>query len=85
MYIFKKFPGEHAPGLPESLSCFSISFELVLLKEKTLKNNVESTPPPPLKILATPPSAVYQQFPNERSKFRGKVAVKDSQDCDAIL
>ena len=40
---------------------------------------------PPSKILATPLSAVYQHFPKEGSKFRSKVAVKDSQDCDAIL
>ena len=42
-------------------------------------------PQPPLEILATPLSAVYQHFPNEGSKFRSKVAVKDSQDCDSII
>ena len=42
-------------------------------------------PPPPLKFLATPLSAVYQHFPNERSKFLRKVAVKDSQDYDSII
>ena len=45
--------------------------------------------PPPgshrLKILAMPLSAVYQHFPNERSKFRSKVVVKDFQDCDSII
>ena len=43
------------------------------------------SPPTSLKILATSLSAVYQHFSNERSKFRSKVAVKDSQDCDNIV
>ena len=47
------------------------------------RNSLE--PFPLLKILATQLSAVYQHFPNEVSKFRSKVAAKDSQDCDAIL
>ena len=45
-------------------------------------------PPPgshPLKALTMPLSAVYQHFPNERSKFRSKVVVKDSQHCDSII
>ena len=41
--------------------------------------------PPPLKILATLLSAVYQHFSNEGSKCRSKVAVKHSQDCDSII
>ena len=28
---------------------------------------------------------MYQHFSNEGSKFRCKVAVKDSQDCDSIV
>ena len=40
--------------------------------------------PPLLKFLATPLSAVYQHFSNQGSKFRSKVAVKDSQNCDSI-
>ena len=40
-------------------------------------------PPPLLKFLATPLSAVYQHFTHEVSKFRSKVAVEDFQDCDA--
>ena len=84
MYVFKNFLGKHAPGPPKNLSCFSMSFKLVLLKKNTLEHNVEIMPSHPLKILAMPLSAVYQHFPNE-SKFRSKVVVKDSQDCDSII
>ena len=35
------------------------------------------------KFLATLPSAVYQHFFNEGSKFCSKVAAKDSQNCDS--
>ena len=51
----------------------------------TVENNVEIMRPPFSKILATPLSAVYQHFPIEGNKFRRKAAVKDYQDCDAIL
>ena len=50
-----------------------------------LEHIVEIMPSHPLKILAMPLSAVYQHFPNERSKFRSKVVVKDSHDCDSII
>ena len=52
-------------------------------KRKTFENNMEIVPPFKFCRRASECSAVY--FPNERSKFDSKVAVKDSQDCDAIL
>ena len=89
MHIFKHISGGMPPGLPRAFSCFSVSFKLVLLKKKKkrLKTmwKLRSTPLPALKNLATSLSAVYQHFPNEGNKFCNKVAVKDSQDCDAIL
>ena len=42
MQIFKIVWGQHAPGPSESLSCFSISFKLVLPKIKTLGKNAET-------------------------------------------
>ena len=42
-------------------------------------------PPIFFTFFARPLSAVYQHFSNERSKFRNKVAAKDSQDCDSII
>ena len=54
-------------------------------KKKNARKNVEITPNPLLKFLSTPMSAVYQHFSNEGSKFRSKVAVKDSQDRDSII
>ena len=84
MYIFKNLPEEDATESPQSLSCFSISFKLVLLKKKIRLKECGNYPPS-LKIPATPLRAVYQHFTNEGSKFRSKAAVKDFQDCDAIL
>ena len=84
-YTFSKIIRESMPpDFPEPFY-ISISFKLVLLKKKTLENNVKITPPLPFKILATLLSAEWQHFPNEGSKFRSKVALKDSLDCDAIL
>ena len=42
-------------------------------------------PPPLLKFLAAPLSAVFQHFSNQGSKFQTKVAAKDFQDCDSII
>ena len=82
---FQKFPGKHAPRPPQSYFCFSISFKLVQLKKNVLKTHCGNYAPSPLKTFVTPPSAVYQHFFNEGSKFCSKVAVKGSLDYDAIL
>ena len=64
---------------------FFNELQISFAEKNMLKHNVEIMPSHSLKILAMPLSAVYQHFPNERSKFRSKVVVKDSQDCDSII
>ena len=71
-----------SPELFLFLNQLQISFAEKKIRLKTLWKLCS---PPSLKFLATPLSAVYQHFSNKESKFRSKVAVKDSQDCDAIL
>ena len=86
--FLKIFRGSMPSDLPRAfLVCHHLQISSAE-KKKTLENNAKIMrlpPPPPLKILATPLSAVYQHFPNEGSKFRSKVVVKDSQDCDSII
>ena len=57
-----------------------------------LENIVEIMPPSPLKILATPLSAVYQNFSNEGSNFLAKLQEKTPrivtqyrEFCDSII
>ena len=88
MYVFKNFSGGACLRTPQKPFLFLNELQISSAEKNTLEHNVEIMPPPgshSLKILAMPLSAVYQYFPNERSKFRSKVAVKDSQDCDSII
>ena len=80
----KIFRGSMPPDLPRAFLVFNQLQICSVEKKNMLDSNVEIMLPL-LKILATPLSPVYQHFPNEGSKFRSKVAIKDFQDCDSII
>ena len=64
MQIFKNFPGEHDPGPPYSLSCFSISFKLILSKKILLKN---AEIMPPLFLISRCATALVLKVPFEKA------------------
>ena len=90
-HIFLLSP--HLPSPSQSvakLPCDKVSVAKLLWRSYHVAKLLatEIMPPPTLKILAMPLSAVYQHqhFPNEGSKFCSKVeaGLNNSQDCDTI-
>ena len=73
------------PPDPPKPFLFFNELQISFAEKNMLEHNLEIMPSHLLKILAMPLSAMYQYFPNERSKFRSKVVVKDSEDCDSII
>ena len=81
---FKKFFRGSMPPDPLEPFLFLNQLQISSTEKNTLEKNVKIMPPL-LKFLTTPLSAVHQHFSYEGSKFRSKVVVKDSQDCDSII
>ena len=82
---FQNFFRGSMPPNPQKNFLFFNEPQISFAEKNTIEHTVEIMPSHPLNIFAMPLSAVYQHFRNERSKFRSKVVVKDSQDCDSIL
>ena len=78
------FRGSLLPDLPRAFLAFCDQLPISSAEKKfRLKKcrNYASF----FEFLATPLSSAHQHFPYEKSKFRSKVAAKDSQGCDSII